>query len=325
MRIRQKSFLCLAVIGMIVLPSCKKDEPQAPIDVDVVAGTDDAAYLLTNLVFTDDQDNITGYMTGYAFNEADPGEVSIPCETFEQAQELFLSWLPEGDEAYVSGDSIVWDLTDAKGSSQGKAMLVPGGENGAVAHLELPKSFPSVTSVQFLPKALLPENAERDLFEGLEEFYFLNIVAFGGSFKNFHGSGEFVVVREYDEDSNTAGIILFCHEYERNIWWDPLSVTESNNLEKEARKLDEMRVVHNAYMPYYSRIDAKLRSLQLGDDANDNYACYKRGDSQLYRYNFRNWEPEKVNAFQPTYQKAYIYFFSVEKKQNGEGYEMVFK
>ena len=315
------------VIGIfLTVAACRKDVPYTPGSGEVV-GTDDESYLLTNLVFTDEDYNITGYMTGLGLDEADPGAVSIPGETLEQAQEIFRSWIPDGSDSFQNGDSVIWNLKDPSGASQGQAVLAPGGGKGAVAHLELPKDFPAVTSVRFLPKAALPENGERDLFEGLDEFYFLNTVAYGGyvGAKSFHGSGYFVVIREYEEDTNTAGIIMYCRAQERNIWWDPVSASEHKRDVEQCRKLDEMRIVRGAYVPYASIIDKALRSLPDGDDANDKYLCFKRGDdSQQYRFNFREWEPEKVNAFQPTYQHAFIYFFTVEKKKNGEGYQLVF-
>lgn len=320
-------FLNALALGLAVLSSCKKEQQPLSPEAPEVVGTDDASFLLTNLVFTDDDYNITGYMTGFALDEADPGAISIPCESLEKAQELFLSWVPEGSDVSRSDDSITWKMTDGKGVSQGSAVLVAGGDKGAIAHLELPRDFPAVTSVRFLPQSAMPENGELDLFEDLEEFFFLNTVTYGGyvGAESFHGSGDFVVIREYDQDTNTAGIIMFCHQYERNIWWDPLSAGEAKKEMEIARKLDEMRVVASCYRPFMSQIDKALKALPLGDDANDKYLCFKRGDDQQYRFNFREWEPEKVNAFQPTYQMAYIYFFSVEKKKNGDGYRLVFK
>lgn len=312
---------CVLVLTLAASMSCQKNNPAEKV---ALKSTDDANYLQTQLVFLDERGQIDGYMVGMGLNEADPGEVSIHCETLEQARTLFESWIPQDASAFRSGESVIWEMTDTLGVSQGRAVLAPGGEKGAVAHLELPSGFPGVTSVLFLPQASMPENSELDVDSKLEEYYFLNTVFYGGNTsKDFHGSGEFVVIREYDQDTNTSGIILYCHKTEWNSW--KMSSNEKRGVESRCRTLSELRIVGKVYREFMTEIDKELK--RIGENGNNKFFCLESKSSDGWgnakRYNLRDWEPETVNAFQPTFHEAWVYFFTFEKK--GDGYKLVFK
>ena len=316
---------CLTAMGIMAAAACQKDNPQVPVGEST--GTDDAEYLLTNLVFRDENNQIDGYMTGFGLNEADPGEISIPCETLEKAQEMFRKWIPEVSVSYQNGESIIWEMTDTLGRSQGKAVLAPGGDKGAVAHVELPSGFPLVSSVRFLPPSAFPHNGEKQMFEGLDEYYFLNVVAYGGTgAKTYYGSGEFVVLREYDEDTNTSGIIAFFDKTEYNMWdvlgfWSDVSFDAQ---EKMFRKVSEMRIVGwDAYKPFAKVIDKVMKSIG-GGVGSDPYACKPDSGSGQRKMRFTDWEPSNLGAYSPTYHTCYIYFFTVEEKKGG-GYKLVYK
>lgn len=312
---------CAALLGLVAATGCQKDNPSGQ---EAVKSTDDANYLQSQLVFLDQNGDVEGYMTGFGLNEADPGEVSIHCETLEEARSLFESWLPQDAAAFRNGESVIWDMTDTLGVSQGRAVLVPGGEKGSVAHLELPATFPGVTSVQFKPQASMPQNSELDVDSALEEYYFLNTVYFSGRVKNFHGSGDFVVIREYDQDTNTSGIILSCQKKEWNTW--TMNRSEKDGVMDRCRTLSELRIVGGVYRQFSSQINGQLSSIGCASGNNKFFCVSSKADDDwgnAKRYNLNDWEPETVNGFQPTFQEAWVYFFNFEKK--GDGYKLVFK
>ena len=185
--------------GLLSAVSCSKEDPE--LDGGQVLSADDAGILVANLVLTDDNDNITGYVTGFGLNEADPGEVTIRCETYEKAQEVFRSWFSLDAVVTEGSDgSISWQLTDEYKNSQGTAILKPGGEKGAVAHVELPAGFPVISKVLFLPSSSMPENAELDFADVLDNLYFGNIInVLSPDFPSkdlTHGSGATLDIRK---------------------------------------------------------------------------------------------------------------------------------
>ena len=309
---------CFLLLLMIAATGCEKDEPQVTI-----MKTDDISLLLANLVFTDDNGNITGYMTGYGLNEADPGELSIPCESFEKAQEIFLRWVPEEADVTSGEGALRWNMTDTAGVYLGTTILRAGGAKGAVAHLELPERFPVVTGVQFLPKSAFPQNAELDYDDALDDYYFLNWVNVYPEQEKGHGGGAMLVIREYDQETNTSGILLATPDKEWNSWNSP--VLEHDRL---SRTSDELKIVQKQYKQYAKSIDPVLTAGTHFVDGNHWFACveYFMGDSSKllsYRMNLLTGDYEGRGMFHPTYYLAYVYFFTLEKKDGV--YQVVLK
>lgn len=319
----------LTIIGTCVLlsfmtaVSCLKDNPNSNGNVK----TDDARFLLANLAFTDDNGNITGYMTGFGLNEGNPGEVSIPCESFSRAKDMFFSWIPE--EAFVrqSEEEVRWDMTDSLGISQGTAILRAGGAKGAVAHLELPDRFPSVTSVQFLPQSAFPGNAELDFDDALDDFYFLNHVNIYPEMAHEHGGGSMLVIREYDQETNTSGILISTPDKELDFWY---YANNEQTIKKRSRSLAELQVVGKAYRKYWKAIDEALTNGYRCVNGDHWYICYEKkydsdNASRTYMiYNYRSNETKELMPFfSPTFYETYVYFFTMEKKDGV--YRLVFK
>ena len=153
---------------------------------------DDALYLLAHLAFTDDDGEITAYMTGYGLNAADPGEISIPCNSLEQAQEIFLGWLPEEADVRQDGETLSWNMSDTLGIFQGTAVLKAGG---------------------------------------------------------------MVVVREYDQDTNTCGILLSTPDRELDFW---TFLKNEEIYKKRSRSIAELQLIGKEYRKYWKEIDKAL-------------------------------------------------------------------
>lgn len=333
-------FFCILAFGLMSLASCRKDQPVYPVlpGQGVSIGTDDSAVLLSNLVFTDENGNLDGYVSGFGFNAADPGEISIHSETIETAQELFRSWIPDGVNALEEGENLVWTLTDTLGVSQGAVKLVPGGNKGAVAHLELPGGFPLVTSVSFIPRTSMPENAELDFDEALEDFFFGNIVnLYPSDFKDNnapHGSGIFCVIQEYDQDTNTSGILLSLPDYEHKI--DGIYASEWEEwVEKylrRGRKISELQgPIGKAYRKYRKYIDAILDGGPYLQTHGDHWFAARLDGGGFCIYNLakNTTDSYRVNSWwgwrwAPDFYDCQAYFFTLEKGSNGV-YKVVYK
>lgn len=329
----KKHFLFYVVLLSGMLPaliSCRRDDSE---DADFLSA-DDAGVLVSNLVFTDDDDNITGYATGYGFNEADPGEVSIPCETLEQARELFRSWLTRDADVSESDGVITWKMTGMDKKSQGNVVLRPGGEKGAVAHLELPAGFPVISKVLFLPAASLPLNAELDFADILEDFYFgnvINVLSPDFSKKELtHGSGAMVVIREYDQDTNTSGILMALppHAIGEGAYYGDDVFTESF---KRSRTLSELQgPIGQTYIQYSKFLNPIFKSLGYKD--GDRWFCCTRDHrvkNTLYNISSKKDDGAYyIKSFAgiswgKTYYECWAYFFTVEK--SGSGYRVALK
>lgn len=313
---KPKVLSLLLIIGMgLFMAACQKEkQPETS-----VRKIDDTQILLSSLVFLDDNGNIAEYMIGSARNPSNPGDITIRCESFEKAKEIFYDWVPEGADIAETDDAITWNLTDTLGVSQGRAELKPGGDSGAVvAHLELPANFPVVTSVQFARMF----QAELDFDDALDEFYFLNVVDIPASVASGHGNGKFVVIREYDQDTNSCGMLLATPNVEYNAWWedDPAQWYRS-------RRNTDLAAIGHQYRKYPDTIDKVLAS--LGYASGDHwYLCWEPGthfwedDYLRYRYNLRTQEYQFRNGIHPYYYEAYAYFFGMKKE--GDTYKLKF-
>lgn len=74
------SYLSVAAMILVACACNKQDQP------DEASGKmSDLQYLIDGLVRTDDAGNITGYMIGDCLNEANPWEISVPVNNYEEA------------------------------------------------------------------------------------------------------------------------------------------------------------------------------------------------------------------------------------------------
>lgn len=329
------------ILGLLAVAGCRKDQPEGsgpgkPETVEYLHA-DDAGVLQANLVITDEDDNLVGYVTGRGLNEADPGQVSILCETLEAARELFLSWMPEGSSVVETGEDLVWNMYGLMGESQGAAVLSPGGSQGAVAHLVLPAAFPVVTGVNFLPRRAMQENAELDFVDALDMYYFGNTInIFPSDFKDNkapHGSGIFCIIREYDQDTNTTGILLSMPDYEHKVdaiytseWEEQVDVYL-----KKGRKLSELQgPIGKTYRQYRKYIDEQLKSYRQVNGDHWFAAVTDRGGPVLYNMVTDKSDSYSVTSWwgwlwAPDFYDCYAYYFTVEKDSTTGEYKVVYK
>ena len=195
----------ISIVAMILVAGAcnKQDQP------DEGGKGSDLQYLLEGLIRTDEHGSVTGYMIGDNLNPADPYDISVPVDNFEEAVELFMTLLPP--DAAVSRDatSVTWNMTDGDDNPEGKAVLKKNEELGAVATLTVTPLLQAsgsriIPSVTFLPPILWPENSGYGE-EVLKRDYYLGAAVLKGVDEGF-GIGEFVVVREWT--SKESGIMI---------------------------------------------------------------------------------------------------------------------
>ena len=185
-----------AIAAMILaVGACKKeDQPKSP------GKMSDLQYLIDGLVKVDASGKILGYNIGDGLNEANPWEISVPVDSYEEAVALFKDNIPADAVLDEQGDSVTWDMTDPDGKSEGKAILKKNDLLGAVATLTVTPLLQAsgsriIPSVTFLPSILWPENSGA-AEEILNRDYYLGAAIYKGTDEGF-GWGPFVVVRPW--------------------------------------------------------------------------------------------------------------------------------
>ena len=209
------------LLGTLAFVSCQKDGTE-----DVVSlRTDELAYLQGHFASVDDEGVLT-IMAGWQLNEADPGELSMKADSYEAAAAIFKKIILPEANVEETENSLIWHLTGKDGQSQGDAILSKA-SGDKVAVLTMPASATLVSRVNFIPHSLWPENREYEYREELDDFYLFNMVkvevnpyAITGSIlcKGEHGTGDFLVIQEFDQETNTWGIIIRLPQERR--WYD---------------------------------------------------------------------------------------------------------
>ena len=230
------SIISIAAMFLVAGACNKQDQPENP------GKMSDLEYLLEGLVRTDEHGSVTGYMIGDNLNPANPYDISVPVDSFEEAVELFMTLLPP--DAAVSRDatSVTWDMTDGDGNPEGKAVLKKNEELGAVATLIVTpllqtKGNKIIPSVTFLPPILWPENSGA-AEEILNRDYYVGAAVWKEKDEGF-GKGEFLVIREWTPKEAGIMIQMSNHKY------------PSNNLSKGPSSMNTLHKVHKALMANY--------------------------------------------------------------------------
>ena len=198
------------LLGTLAFVSCKKDNTE-----DGVARPDELAYLQGHFAGFDEEGELT-ILAGWQLNEANPGELSMKADSYEAAVAIFKKIILPEANVVETDNSLIWHLTGEDGKSQGDAVLSKA-SGDKVAVLTMPASATLLSRVNFIPRSLWPENGEQEYREELDDFFFCNLVKISvnltqnpGSIycTGNHDSGYFLVIQEYDQETNTWGYLL---------------------------------------------------------------------------------------------------------------------
>lgn len=189
----------------MMLTACNQNNPEQNAKVD------DYSYLIESLMRFDDNGEITGYMIGDNLNEADPLDISVPVENYDEAIRVFRSLLPMDVTLKQEGTSLIWAMTDSLGNEEGELILEEGSTEDSIAVMrfkghpkiesaperrvttsKFPPIIPSYIKCTFIPESAWPENAGA-AEEILNEQYYLGAVVKKEKDEGF-GSGWFVVI-----------------------------------------------------------------------------------------------------------------------------------
>ena len=180
----------------LVFGSCEKQDPTLHEPVKY----DDAEYLLGGLVKEVEGEYIP--IHGFLLNDC----LVIPVASVFEAEAHFRSLASPVTSLKEEGTTIVWNLTDGQGASQGNAVFSIG-DSQDLASISLPASFPEglrtvvYRNAEGLLKAVNPE-----VKEDLEDNYYYGAIV--DISDHGCGSGKFVVLREYNFSNGANGLAI---------------------------------------------------------------------------------------------------------------------
>lgn len=289
------------LLGTLAFVSCEKVNTE---DDGVIEGVDELAYLQGHFVGFD-EDQMPYVRAGWQLNEADPHELSMKADSFEAAAAIFKKIILPEANVKETENSLIWHLTGEDGKAQGDAVLSK--ESGdKVAVLSLPAAATLVNRVNFIPHSLWPENGEQEYRDELDDFFFCNVVKIktnltqkpGSIFcRGNHGTGNFLVIREYDQETNTWGIALRLPARERT--------GDDTDIDlKYAPTYEKFEEVRKIYLDNKEIFDKEMDKAGFAS-RDDMYLVKKGEDAYLYKFS-TGYRLFKINFY---HKECLIYYF----------------
>lgn len=324
MKTRLFSFAVLLLsLCLVAFVSCKKD---VNVDEDKVPslGYSDADYFAGQFVSLDEEGNVALRLSGSLLNEADDTEISYCTEEWQTAVSMFKGWLPEEAVYQETESSLTWEMHDAEGKSLGKAVLSKK-SGSLVAEAILPPTTPYVRTIRFIPKAAWPENAmvainPLEVIDLLEDYYVgntINISSFDVPDGHDHGTGEFLVLREFDVTNQEKGIIF---RLQPGLW-DLKRAAEDNGIFKRRRNMSDAKLVSKLYRQKKDFLEPIIEEMESFGPRTAWYYAYEPHPGfwdnshqkiQMHTGSLHNW-----NGIYPNANELSIYYFWVELNDSG--------
>ena len=322
-------FLSLLTIGLVMgtisFVSCNKNDPNNDPDGAPDKMANDASSFIGQFAVWDDDGNLEYITKGYQLNEADPTEISVICESWDTAVERFKDWMGEGANFKETATDITWKMHDEKGKSQGVAVLTKKTGDGLVAEAILPAEIPFVHTIRFIPRESWPNNdaivfvTDIDACPELEDFFFGNVINIQQPDR--HGTGDFVVMREYDEETNEKGILCRLpkgYDQDSNFW------DLDEGYKKRRSSVATVKAISKIYRESPEFWDEIMDALDF-DTRDYTYFCWDgdhswwRGDYNYKKVNIKTGAVSDISIFHPNYKECWAYHFWPEKdKKTGE-------
>ena len=199
------SYLSIAAMILVACACNKQDQPDE--DTGKIS---DLQYLIDGLVRTDEAGNITGYIVGDSLNEANPWEISVPVNNYEEAVATFRDLLPDGAQVTASGKTLIWTMTDEEGKPEATAEFAEDPGLGAIAAvtvkpvLQAGEAKQVSPSVHFILTSAWPKNSWTIEDELRVEYYVGRVVNLSKDWG--FGKGRFLIVRAWTPTE--AGIMV---------------------------------------------------------------------------------------------------------------------
>ena len=204
------SYLSIAAMILVACACNKQDQPD-----DESGKMSDLQYLIDGLVRTDEAGNITGYIVGDSLNEANPWEISVPVNNYEEAVATFRDLLPDGAQVTASGKTLIWTMTDEENKPMATAEFAEDPGLGAIAAMTVKPVLQAGAakqvspSIHFILTSAWPQNAS-PAEEILERDYYLGATVTVEKNLGF-GTGDFVVIRPWTPSD--CGIMIRLIKY----------------------------------------------------------------------------------------------------------------
>ena len=229
------SYIAIAAMILVAGACNKQDQPD-----DGSGKMSDLQYLIDNLVRTDEAGNIIGYIVGDSLNEANPWEISVPVNNYDEAVATFRDLLPDGAQVTASGKTLIWTMTDEEGKPEATAEFAEDPGLGAIAAVTVKPVLQAGAakqvspSVHFILTSAWPQNAGA-AEEILERDYYLGATVTVEKNLGF-GTGDFVVIRPWTPSD--CGIMIRL-------------ATASLDFEGKYPSMGALHKVHKALMANY--------------------------------------------------------------------------
>lgn len=239
---------------------------------------------------------------------------------------MFKGWLPEEAVYKETESSLTWEMHDAEGKSLGKAVLSKKSGN-LVAEAILPATTPYVRTIRFIPKAAWPENAVSriavnplEVIDLLEDYYVgntINISSFDVPDGHDHGTGEFLVLREFDVTNQEKGIIF---RLQPGLW-DAKRAAGDNGIFKRRRNMSDAKLVSKLYRKKKDFLEPIIQEMESFGPRTAWYYAYEPHPGfwdnshqkiQMHTGSIHNW-----NGIYPNANELSIYYFWVEYNDSG--------
>ena len=199
------SYIAIAAMILVAGACNKQDQPD-----DGSGKMSDLQYLIDNLVRTDEAGNIIGYIVGDSLNEANPWEISVPVNNYDEAVATFRDLLPDGAQVTTSGKTLTWTMTDEEGKPEATAEFVEDPGLGAIAAVTVKPVLQAGAakqvspSVHFILTSAWPQNSWTIEDELRVEYYVGRVVNLSKDWG--FGKGRFLIVRGWTPTE--AGIMV---------------------------------------------------------------------------------------------------------------------
>lgn len=298
------------LLGSLAFVSCQKDNTEDGVSI----STDELAYLQGHFASVDEE-GVLNIWAGWQLNEADPGELSMKADSYEAAAAIFKKIILPEANLEETESSLIWHLTGEDGKAQGDAVLSKA-SGDKVAVLTMPASATLVNRVNFIPHSLWPENGEQEYREELDDFFFCNLVKVkvnltqnpGSIFcRGNHGTGEFLVIQEYDQETNTWGYLLRMPDKEY------YGYTENSECQKRAPSLEVFQEVRKIYFDNQELLDIEMD--KAGFTKKKLTFLVRLKDNRCVTHDWKNGKELPLNSF---FKECLVYRFGFgASNQNG--------
>ena len=297
----------LILCATLALSACQKDDTNEQ-EYEYTGKLSDLEYFQDGLVRMDSLGNILGYNVGKNLNEADPSELSVAVDSYEEALDRFLEWLPEGVQPVVNGKTYTCQMTDEENQPEGQVVFTESTAQGVLATVRVTAKGPKINSVQFIPTTAWPENSS-EIKEYLEENYYLGAEVEVTEDKGY-GKGTFIVIREWSPKENGIMIRMEGEKYEQ--LWNSYNRDKTSSV-KTTQTVSKVLHQGNNY-EYIVNTYGKAHNWP---SLNERYLTKKTHRKYLSTYHhFVNLESGKEGTFSnslfdnQSWYRVFIYWFA---------------